>query len=105
MCQKDTAYWTYSIEVDFSLLAGRPQFKGHTRQSLQQLYNKLMGNAMEKQPALKSRRDVTVEDVEEYWRNSNRVTKRKSQVEIEEGIVEAYQAVMRELNTVQRKTE
>ena len=30
--------WTYSAEVDFGLLEGLPQFKGHTRSSLQHLY-------------------------------------------------------------------
>ena len=53
-----------------------------------------------KQPALKSSREVTVEDVEEYWRNTSRNNKSKSKVAWEEGILEAYQAVMRELNTV-----
>ena len=92
--------WTYSTEVDFSLLAGRPQFQGHTHRSLERLYNTLMGNVMEKQPALKSMRDVTVEDVEDYWRTSTRRSKRKSLVERELGIIKAYQAVVRELNKV-----
>ena len=90
--------WTYSTEVDFRLLAVKPQFQGHTHRSLERLYNTLMGNVMGKQPALKSMRVVTVEDVEEYLRNSTRRTKSKSLIEREVGIVEAYQAVVRELN-------
>ena len=90
--------WTYSTEVDFRLLAIKPQFQGHTHRSLERLYNTLMGNVMGKQPALKSMREVTVEDVEEYLRNSTRRTKSKSLIEREVGIVKAYQAVVRELN-------
>ena len=97
--------WTYSVQMDFSLLEDLPQFKGHTSHSLQNLYNGLMTGVLYKRPALKSKREVTVEDVEEYWRNSPRQTKRKSQVAREEGMVEAYWAVMRELNTVKRNTE
>ena len=90
--------WTYSTEVDFRLLAVKPQFQGHTHRSLERLYNTLMGNVMAKQPALKSMREVTVEDVEEYLRNSTRRTKSKSLIEREVGIVKAYKAVVRELN-------
>ena len=97
--------WTYSTEVDFSLLAGQPEFQGHTCQSLQKLYGTLMGEVLKKQPALKSKREVTVEDVEEYWRNSARQTKSQRQVEREQGIVEAYQAVMRELYHVEIETK
>ena len=97
--------WTYSTQVDFSLLAGRPEFQGHTRQSLQTLYSNLMGKVMKKQPALKSKREVKVEDVEEYWRNSTRQPKSQRQIEREQGIVEAYQAVMRELYHVKIETK
>jgi hypothetical protein len=93
--------WTYSAEVDFSLLAGRPQFQGHTGPSLQRLYFSVMYGVLGKQPAIKSRRDVTVEDVEGYWRNTTRQGPSKRQVEREQGMVEAYQDVMRELNTRQ----
>ena len=89
--------WTYSAEVDFGLLEGLPQFKGHTRSSLQLLYHNLVSVTAVNQPALKSKREVTVEDVEEYWRNSTRKDKSKRQVEREQGMVEAYLDVMREL--------
>ena len=71
--------WTYSVQMDFSLLEDLPKFKGHTSHSLQKLYNGLMTGVLYKQPALKSKREVMAEDVEEYWRNSTRQTKRKSQ--------------------------
>ena len=45
---------------------------------------------MNKLPGVKKRKEVTVEQVEEWWGSSMRLSKSKSLVEKEEGIVEAY---------------
>ena len=43
------------------------------------------------------KRDVTVEEVEEWWNNSTRHVKRTNLIEKEEQIVEAYYRVKQEL--------
>ena len=45
----------------------------------------------------KSKREVTVEEVEEWWNNSTRLAKKANLIEKEQQIVEAYYAIKREL--------
>ena len=45
----------------------------------------------------KSRREVTVEEVEEWWKNSTRPLKRANLIEKEQQIVEAYNTVKQEI--------
>ena len=47
----------------------------------------------------KSRREVTVDDqVEEWWKNSNRLAKRSNIIEKEQQIVEAYMRVKKQIS-------
>merc|ERR1712008_512934 len=82
--------WSYGANIEFDTLASRPQFRGHTSSSLFNLYDGMMLGTMYKLPGVKSRKEVTVEQVEEWWGSSVRREKSQRQVEKEEGIVEAY---------------
>ena len=44
----------------------------------------------------KSRREVTVEEVEEWWKNSKRPAKHANLIEKEQQIVEAYYRIKQE---------
>ena len=83
--------WSYGANIEFDTLASRPQFRGHTRASLCHLFNGMRLNTMNKLPGVKSVKEVTVEQVEEWWGSKLRKEKSKRLVEKEEGIVEAYQ--------------
>ena len=83
--------WSYGANIEFDILASRPQFRGHTRASLCHLFNSMRLNTMNKLPGVKSVKEVTVEQVEEWWGSKFRKKKSKRLVEKEEGIVEAYQ--------------
>ena len=54
---------------------------------------------MNKLPGVESRTEVTVGEVEEWWRNSERVGKTRPMVEKEEGILEAYSRIRRNLGS------
>ena len=54
--------WTYRTQIDFGLLAARPEFIGHTRASLDALWNTLMDCTSQKVPCL-PRIEVTVDEV------------------------------------------
>ena len=56
----------------------------------------MLGNAMNKL-GKKSRREVTVEEVEEWWNNSTRHAKHADVIEKEKRIVEAYYRAKQEL--------
>ena len=46
----------------------------------------------------KSSREVTVDQVEEWWKNSNRLAKRSNIIEKEQQIVEAYMRVKKQIS-------
>ena len=54
--------WTYRSQINFGLLAAKPEFIGHTRASLDALWNTLMDCASRKAPGL-PRIEVTVDEV------------------------------------------
>ena len=89
--------WQYGIDVDFKLLASQPGFEGHTHASLGHLYAGLQMNAM-RRTGLESMKEVTVEQVEEYWSNTERREKNKRVIAREQGILEAYHRVVDDLN-------
>ena len=45
----------------------------------------------------KSKREVTVEEVEEWWKNSTRKAKQSNLIEKEQQIVEAYYRIKQEI--------
>merc|ERR1719186_1267774 len=61
--------WNLSSDIEFDKLARLPQFEGHSSNSLQKKYHKMLLNTM-KNLGKKSQREVTVEEVEEWWKNS-----------------------------------
>jgi len=87
--------WIYGADIKFDKLALLPEFEGHNRRSLHQLYNSMMGN-VRRRLGLNSNKEVTVDQVEEYFNNSTRHAKSEAQIEKEQRIVEAY-------NTAKRK--
>jgi len=89
--------WRYGADVEFDQLARMRRFQGHTRASLQNLYDCMLGMTMRKLPGVESRTEVTVGEVEEWWRNSERRGKTRPMVEKEEGILEAYSRIRRNL--------
>ena len=82
--------WKLGADIEFDKLARVPMFEGHNSCSLQRLYfNKLLVGTMSRLGE-KSTREVTVDQVEEWWKNSTRLAKKSNVVEKEERIVEAY---------------
>merc|ERR1719192_1920624 len=82
--------WKLGADIEFDKLARLPMFEGHNSCSLQRLYfNKLLVGTMSRLGE-KSTREVTVDQVEEWWRNSTRTAKFARLIKEEEQIVEAY---------------
>jgi len=88
--------WIYGADVKFDELALLPEFEGHNRASLYRLYESMLGNAKERF-GLNSRKEVTVDQVEEWFNTSNRYTKSEALIEQEQRIVEAYFEAKRQL--------
>ena len=86
---KKNKKWIFSVDIEFDKLADMQKFKGHNSTSLNRLYRGIMGNVVYK-TGQKSVREVTVEQVEEYWITSKRKSKSKSLIEKEQEIVKAY---------------
>jgi len=88
--------WIYSADIKFDKLALLPEFEGHNGASLYKLYNSMVGKAKERF-GLNSGKEVTVDQVEEYFNTSKRYAKSETQIEKEQQIVEAYFKAKREL--------
>ena len=88
--------WDLSADIEYDKLARLPQFEGHSTGSLHDKYTGMLGNAMNKL-GKKSRREVTVEEVEEWWNNSTRHAKPANVIAKEQQIVEAYYRAKQEL--------
>ena len=82
--------WIYGADVKFDELALRPEFEGHNGASLCRLYSSCMLPNAKERFGLNSKKEVTVDQVEEWWNTSNRIAKSETQVQKEERIVEAY---------------
>jgi len=88
--------WKLSADIEFDKLARLPQFEGHNSISLKDRYHGLIMNAL-RNLGKSSRREVTVEQVEEWWIGSTRRSKKADLLEKERLILEAYYAVKQEL--------
>ena len=90
--------WNLSADVEFDKLARLPQFQGHNSKSLRQkYYNMLLSTMTKLGKKSRSWREVTVEEVEEWWNNSTRYAKFSNVIEKEQQIVEAYYRIKQEL--------
>ena len=92
---------THYIEINFQELAKSPEFKGHTPRSLGLLYDRLqnqtrasLGNDMI------SSREVTVDQVNEYWSTSKRNSKSSSLRKREDLIISTYLNILQTLANV-----
>jgi hypothetical protein len=82
----------YCTDIDFAELAGRIEFRGHNRASLQRLYHDLMLGVLVRGGGGERRR-VTAGQVEDYWAASGRAGKNRVQEGRERAIVEAYSSL------------
>jgi hypothetical protein len=87
--------WQHTVEIDFALLAGQPEFSGHTSGSLYRLYS-LMQAHFTKRHTTVDCKVVTVGQVEEWWKSSSRRTKSRSKREKELDIVTAYHQILQQ---------
>jgi len=88
--------WIYGADVKFDELALLPEFEGHNGASLYKLYNSMVGGAKERF-GFNSHKEVTVDQVEEYFNTSSRIAKSQTLIEQEQRIVEVYYEAKREL--------
>merc|ERR1719222_167765 len=88
--------WIYSSDVKFDKLALLPEFEGHNSGSLQRLYVNMTVKTKERLE-INSIKELTVDQVEEYFNTSNRHAKTERLIEQEQCIVEAYFKAKREL--------
>ena len=88
--------WNLRADMEMDKLARLPQFEGHCGESLHRMYDGLLLATMNKL-GKKSRREVTVEEVEEWWNNSIRLAKKSNLIEKEQLIVEAYIRIKQEI--------
>ena len=84
------AGWIFHFQIDFKALAQEPEFSGHSRASLAKLWSRLCNAVVERHPTMTSKKEVTAEQVEEYWKSSVRRPKFKSGLEREQCIVNTY---------------
>ena len=87
--------WNLRADIEMDKLARLPQFEGHSSRSLQDKYAIMLVDTMNKL-GKKSKREVTVEEVEKWWKNSTRHAKRANLIEKEQQIVEAYYRIKQE---------
>jgi len=94
---KKNKKWIYSVDIEFDKLANMPKFEGHSSASLYRQYQGIM-NKVILRTEQKSSREVTVDQVKEYWNTSNRKSKSKSLIKKEQEIVKAYLEAKQELD-------
>ena len=85
----------YYIEINFQELAEMPEFRGHTGRSLGIIYDRLLSRVARQ--SMKSCREITVDQVLEYWATSKRNKKPTSLKRREEIIVSTFQKAMKEV--------
>ena len=85
----------YYIEINFQELAEMPEFRGHTSRSLGIIYDRLLSRVARK--SMKSSREITVDQVLEYWANSKRNRKPTALKRREEIIVSTFQKARKEV--------
>ena len=84
------AGWVFHVQINFRMLTNEPEFAGHTKTSLAKMWEGLRNGVIRRHPTLTSRKEVTSEQVEGYWKSSHRRPKFKRTVEKEQCIVNAY---------------
>ena len=82
----------YYIEINFQELAEMPEFRGHTGRSLGILYERILKSVARN--SMKSSREITVDQVLEYWATSKRQLKPISLKRREEIIVSTFEKAM-----------
>ena len=82
--------WNTRAQFDFHQLAEMSEFRGHTSCSLELLYASMLGNLVEKRKELKSKREVSLDMVEEWWATTTRRRKSSNIKAKEQAIVSAY---------------
>lgn len=92
--------WKSSIEIDFEEMAAQEQFKGHTRPSLHRLFDGMLNNTNVKLGGRKSKKGITLSQVEEWWNTSERKGKTSRRKNREETIVQAYLRVKEDIKDV-----
>lgn len=85
----------YYTDINFQDLAEMPEFRGHTGLSLGRMYENILKRVAES--SKKSSREVTVDQVLEYWATSKRYQKSTLQKRREEIIVSTFREVTREV--------
>ena len=88
--------WIYSADIEYDKLAAMQKFEGHNSSSLWKLYDSMLGNVVEKL-GQKTKRDVTLDQVEDWWKTSKRYNKTTRLIEKEQEIVEVYLKAKQEL--------
>ena len=86
---KKNKNWIYSADIEFDKLAAMTKFEGHNSTSLSSLYASMMVNVISIS-GQKKVSEVTMEQVEWWWKTSKRKSKSKSLVEKEQEIINAY---------------
>ena len=82
--------WNTRAQFDFHQLAEMSEFRGHTSCSLELLYASMLGNLVEKRKELRSKREVSLDMVEEWWATTTRRRKSSNIKAKEQAIVSAY---------------
>ena len=86
--------WNTRAQFDFHQLAEMSEFRGHTSCSLELLYASMLGNLVEKRKELRSKREVSLDMVEEWWATTTRRRKSSNIKAKEQAIVSAYNKVI-----------
>ena len=89
--------WKSGIEIDFEEMASQDQFKGHTRPSLHRLFDGMLNNTNVKLGGKKSKKGITLSQVEEWWNTSERRGKTPKRKSREKAIVQAYLRVTKDI--------
>ena len=82
--------WELVSQVNFKQLAGREEFRGHTGNSLHRMYSCMLACIARRSPG-RSKREVTVGEVEEWLGSTPRLAKSRVKEDTERAIVAAYQ--------------
>ena len=90
--------WKLSADIEFDKLVRLPAFRGHNCTTLYKTYSIMCMAVMNKVGAM-STREVTVEQMEEWWKNSTRRAKGVDVIEREERILEVYNRIKQEIGT------
>ena len=94
--------WNTRDQFDFHQLAKMAEFRGHTSSSLELLFDSMLGNLVEKRKELKSKREVSLDMVEEWWTATPRRKKSSNIRTKEQAIVSAYKKVVESMNREQK---